>query len=630
MKKFTHSLKAKIVAVLILLFLTIFGCVCSLGIVYANKYSLYDNSVNSFYDTSIIRDKVYYMSDNILYDYMHWDEKTFDENYSSDRTNLRFTITKSDSQDTVLYTNYDDNVKTEYMDSLIMYQYQVEIRVTNPITVQDELYNDYQLFNFIYSLKYALIIFLVIAILLAIIDIIFLFCSAGYKDNSDEIHLNHLDKIPFDVLVLGFYCITFFFYPHIDYLFPPYYNYEYVLWGGSIGLFAVIILILALSFAVRIKKGILIHQLLTVKAIKLLEKWIKVASNIVLKFFRMLPYIWQAALITFAVVMFNVILWLSLNTDIYYSDFTGFSLFFLCILILLNIVIFVGICYGVYQLNELKKAGKRMADGDFETKINTEKMYFHFKEHAQNLNSISNGMILAIEQRMKSEHLKTELITNVSHDIKTPLTSIINYVDLMKKEELNNKEMEQYLGIVDKHSIRLMKLLEDLLEASKASTGNLIVESTPCELNVLLGQVAGEYSEKFENAGLDFILNAPEDPIVVLGDGRHLWRIFDNLLSNIYKYSQMHTRVYITLEKMENKAVITFRNISKYALNITSEELMERFVRGDKSRHTEGSGLGLSIAKSLIELQKGTMELVIDGDLFKVIIEFNLYDESVN
>jgi signal transduction histidine kinase len=172
--------------------------------------------------------------------------------------------------------------------------------------------------------------------------------------------------------------------------------------------------------------------------------------------------------------------------------------------------------------------------------------------------------------------------------------------------------------------------LEDLLEASKASTGNLIVESTPCELNVLLGQVAGEYSEKFENAGLDFILNAPEDPIVVLGDGRHLWRIFDNLLSNIYKYSQMHTRVYITLEKMENKAVITFRNISKYALNITSEELMERFVRGDKSRHTEGSGLGLSIAKSLIELQKGTMELVIDGDLFKVIIEFNLYDESVN
>ena len=232
-------------------------------------------------------------------------------------------------------------------------------------------------------------------------------------------------------------------------------------------------------------------------------------------------------------------------------------------------------------------------------------------------------MTIAVEQRMKSEHLKTELITNVSHDIKTPLTSI-NYVDLMKEENVNNQHMKDYLAIVDRQSIRLKKLLEDLVEVSKASTGNLVVENTPCELNILLGQLVGEYKEKLEDKKLDIIVDVPEQPLVILGDGRHLWRIFDNLLNNIYKYSQENTRVYLTLEKEEDKAILTFRNISKYALNISSDELLERFVRGDKSRHTEGSGLGLSIARNLTELQRGSMDVVIDGDLFKVILAFNL------
>ena len=242
------------------------------------------------------------------------------------------------------------------------------------------------------------------------------------------------------------------------------------------------------------------------------------------------------------------------------------------------------------------------------------------KRHAANLNSVQQGIQQAVEEKMKSERLKTQLITNVSHDIKTPLTSIVNYVDLLKKEEMPSDSAREYLEVLDRQSQRLRKLTEDLVEASKASTGNIPVSLAPTDLNVLLSQVCGEYQQRLEKQVLEPVLSLCEPRAAAMADGRLLWRVLDNLMSNICKYAMPGTRVYLTTEREGDTARMVVRNISRYPLNISADELTERFVRGDSSRSTEGSGLGLSIATSLMSLQGGDFRLTIDGDLFKVTL----------
>ena len=274
------------------------------------------------------------------------------------------------------------------------------------------------------------------------------------------------------------------------------------------------------------------------------------------------------------------------------------------------------------QMKKLQDSSRQMAQGDLETKIDTKNMFWEFKTHAEYLNQIRDGMTIAVQEKMKSERFKTELITNVSHDIKTPLTSIINYIDLMKREEIDNATVREYLEVAERHSIKLKKLTEDLVEASKASTGNLKVNWEECDVDILLTQTLGEFEEKLNEADLELIIAKQQETGYIMADNRHLWRIFDNLMSNICKYAQPGTRVYINQETTQDMVNIVFRNTSKYPLNITSEELMERFVRGDASRNTEGSGLGLSIARNLAEMMNGTLELYVDGDLFKVVLKF--------
>lgn len=276
----------------------------------------------------------------------------------------------------------------------------------------------------------------------------------------------------------------------------------------------------------------------------------------------------------------------------------------------------------LYQVQQLHEGSKRIASGELSKPVDTRKMFWKFKEHGENINKVGEGIQLAVNERMKSEHFKTELITNVSHDIKTPLTSIINYVDLIKKEDISDEKVKGYVDVLDRQSARLKKLIEDLMEASKASTGNLTVNLEECDVEVLLTQVIGEFEERLEKNQLEVVVDKPEHPVKMMADGRHMWRVLDNLLNNACKYSLPGSRVYVSLQQNANEAVITFKNISKTALNIPSEELMERFVRGDSSRNTEGSGLGLSIAQSLTELMQGDMKLEIDGDLFKVILRF--------
>ena len=375
------------------------------------------------------------------------------------------------------------------------------------------------------------------------------------------------------------------------------------------------------------------------------------------------------------------------------SQFSLYGSGFLIFLgIVFDIVVFLLILAVGMMLRSLQTGGKALADGDLSAKVDTSKMRGVFREHGENLNNISRGMAIAIERQMKSERMKTELITNVSHDIKTPLTSIVNYVDLLNKENLGGRAGE-YVEVLVRQSARLKKLTEDLVEASKASTGNISVSLRPVDVCEMINQASGEYAERLSAASLSIVSDFPDGPAVARADGRLLWRVLDNLLSNVCKYSMPGTRVYITVSAERETAVsyglrgslkgdfsgendlrnipesggpgknifrnfvkrqkstedksgtgkenhtpvlkeddfterksvsgrvcIEIKNISKERLNVAPDELMERFVRGDSSRTTEGSGLGLNIARSLTELQKGTFGISIDGDLFKAEI----------
>ena len=282
--------------------------------------------------------------------------------------------------------------------------------------------------------------------------------------------------------------------------------------------------------------------------------------------------------------------------------------------------------YGI-AIGKIQKVTSSLAAGDMEPHVDTQELPRSLQKLGEDVNSMGDSVSLAVEQRLKSERLKTELITNVSHDIKTPLTSIINFSDLIEKEETENEKIKEYASHLHQQSSRLKKLIEDLMEASKASTGNLEVHLAPCDARVLLGQCLGEYEERLREKGLELVVKQSEEPLRILADSRMLWRVFDNLVGNICKYAQKDTRVYLSAERAEGVARIYFKNVSKYALDIAPEELLERFVRGDLSRHAEGNGLGLSIVSSLMELQGGTIQLDVDADLFKVMLEFPLARE---
>ena len=270
----------------------------------------------------------------------------------------------------------------------------------------------------------------------------------------------------------------------------------------------------------------------------------------------------------------------------------------------------------------IQKGGKQISSGDINYRINSPFLFGALKQHAENLNSINSAVNKAVEERMKSENLKTELITNVSHDLKTPLTSIVNYIDLLKKESIDNSKALEYIEVIDRQSQRLKKLTIDIVEASKAATGNIDIHYENTVLNVILLQTNGEYIERLQENNLTLVQEIPDNEIVISTDGRLLWRIIDNLMNNICKYSMPGTRVYLNLYTINDRAIISFRNISKNALNINPDALTERFVRGDTARNSEGSGLGLSIAKSLTENMGGHLDISIDGDLFKVMLSF--------
>ena len=465
------------------------------------------------------------------------------------------------------------------------------------------------LLNFVYSMRYTALVTMFVSFIIGAAAFVFLMCAAGHRNGTDEIVTTVWDHLWLDVFAVGavlaevfvFYVAAIFLI-NVDVAYLP-----FILFVTAVATLCMgwLLLLFLLSFSVRVKLGKWWRHTLCYQLFRKIGQFGRMIwENI--------GFLWKVILVMLVLAFFEGIgVLMFFNSDIA-----------LLLWLLEKLVLYPLVLWYCVQLNQLKNGTEKIAGGEPGYQISTKRMTGIFKEQGEQINHISDGMTHAIEERMKSERFKTELITNVSHDIKTPLTSIINYVDLLEKEDLHNETAQEYLEVLERQSSRLKKLIEDLIEASKASTGNLPVHLERLEAGIFMTQTVGEFEEKTKEAGLDLVIEKPETPVYIMADSRHFWRVIDNLMNNICKYAQSGTRVYINLEVKEAQVSITFRNTSKYPLNISSDELMERFVRGDASRNTEGSGLGLSIANSLMDLMGGTFRLYVDGDLFKVVLGF--------
>ena len=457
----------------------------------------------------------------------------------------------------------------------------------------------------------------IVSLLLCLALFIFLMASAGRT--ADGPVLRGLDRMPFDV----FLCVAaaailipaWIFFDGIGFMI--FYYDPLGLWLTVTSLFiaweGAVVLGVLCSAAARARAGGMWKKCVTYKVVLFL--WHGLCSLC-----RSLPTAWKGIAVYAAIVAVNFF-------GILFT-LLGDSVIFLLQTMAADIA---GLCFVVRlmrQLQTLQTAARKLAEGDLTYTVDTEKMLPVLKEHGNDLNAVSVGISRAVNERMKSERFKTELITNVSHDLKTPLTSIVSYVDLLKKEPIESETARGYIEVLERQSHKLKKLTTDLVDASKASSGALPVNLEKLDLGELVRQSTGEYTEKFAAASVDPVLTLPETETIVCADGRLLWRTLDNLLGNAVKYAQAGTRLYIDLADSANETVLTLKNISREPLNIPAEELLERFVRGDSSRHTDGSGLGLSIASSLMELMGGRLTLQLDGDLFKAILTFPKKSES--
>lgn len=489
------------------------------------------------------------------------------------------------------YTAFDETVQN--LDS------------TSDITLNRALYNQTKsLYKYSYST-------LIISIIIGSIELIYLIYSLGYVKNKEEIYLSWLDKIPLEILFFGYF-LLFFVEAALLAICLSVISVDVNLCVMLIMLVGYFSVLSALYGAGTLLKRIKVHTFfknsVTYRILKwLVQKYKNVKNTISL----------NKNLGGKIALYFIEIVTVSILIGLIFKEFG----------ILLDIVFWIWCYYKIMKevdkFKQIHDATEKIYKGDTDIKLDESLYTGVLKELAIYINDIAGGFSNAIKESLKSERLKTELITNVSHDIKTPLTSIINYVDLLKQENIQNEKAKEYIEVLDNKSQRLKKLIEDLVEASKASSGNIKINKEVLNVKELLNQVTGEFEDKFNSRCLNIISKLPEETVYIKADSRYLYRVLENTYSNVAKYAEENTRVYIDcILEEKNTVAIYVKNISKDELNISADELMQRFVRGDKSRNTEGSGLGLSIAKSLTELQDGTFNIYLDGDLFKVAIKF--------
>lgn len=445
--------------------------------------------------------------------------------------------------------------------------------------------------------------------LLALFCFCFSLAATGHWQGHEGIHLTWLDKIPADVWLIVLLC-TFFI------GWEAYYGWGRVFFCAALVPF---VLLFLCAFAAQSKAGTVLRASLIARFGRLIWRIVRAVFRALWRIAKSLPLIWKTALAGLILVFIEFVLFMQ---DYYGTLAAPF--------LALKFAELLAVLYVAVNLRTLQKGGEKLADGDFSSPIDTRYLIGDFKRYGQELNDVQSGLEQAVQEQMKAEHLKTELITNVSHDIKTPLTSIVNYVDLLKKEDIPSPEAREYIAVLDRQSHRLKKLTEDLVEASKASSGVLNVDLQPTDVNVLFSQIEGEYQERLAACQLTLVTQPPAPGTVIRADSRLLSRVMDNLVSNICKYALPSTRVYVVSTLSREAVTISFKNVSRDELNISPDELMERFVRGDASRHTEGSGLGLSIARSLVQLQGGRFDLAIDADLFRADITFPLSESAAS
>lgn len=490
--------------------------------------------------------------------------------------------------------------------------------VDQNFSVWDSMAESNELYNRYAGLRVPVSQALIIAVILLLISIVWLTVIAGRRAGDEEIHLNGFDRIYTEIAAAGVFCIWA---TSLD-------GFAMLIWrrieeprtgliaAGGLGIYTAALFLLGyLSLVRRIKAGTLWKNSLLRWCLKIGKKiWAKVREFAEL-FSRNTSGKIKIVLLAGGFILFQFIV----NGMI----FQGSASFFI-ILMAADCGVLIYLIRKADGRDRILEGLKRISGGELQYKIPVDKLAGEEKVMAEYINHIGEGLDAAVENSLKNERMKTELITNVSHDIKTPLTSIINYVDLLKRENFTDPKICGYLDVLEAKAQRLKVLTEDVVEASKASSGAITLEIVDLNFTEMLHQVLGEFEEKFEEKNLTLMTHFTEESMVIRADGQRLWRVLENIFGNVVKYALEGTRVYVQTTPEKGRVVFSLKNISAQPLNISADELTERFIRGDVSRNTEGSGLGLSIAKSLTELQGGDFRLYLDGDLFKVIITFPL------
>lgn len=543
--------------------------------------------------------------------------RIFAEEFSRDAADCHLTVTVRGNGEVVgTFENFEltDGDKPLYA-TQETFTYALNTGNTAMVTIAADLLRTEEAPSYSYLLDMWLVehtaltvILTVLFAALALFFFCFLMASAGHWAGHEGIHLTWLGKIPADVWLIVLLC-TFFI------------GWEAFYWWGRVFFCAALVplvLLFLCAFAAQCKAGTVLRSALIARIARFLWRIVRSLFLGLRRIARNLPLLWKTALVMAGVFFLEMLFVLA-----GYGSVDG-------IFVIMKAVELLAALYIALNLRALQKGGEKLANGDFSSPIDTKYLIGDFKRYGQELNDVQSGLEQAVQEQMKAEHLKTELITNVSHDIKTPLTSIVNYVDLLKKEDIPSPEAREYIAVLDRQSHRLKKLTEDLVEASKASSGVLNVDLQPTDVNVLFSQIEGEYQERLAACQLTLVTQPPAPGTVIRADSRLLSRVMDNLVSNICKYALPSTRVYVVSTLSREAVTISFKNVSRDELNISPDELMERFVRGDASRHTEGSGLGLSIARSLVQLQGGRFDLAIDADLFRADITFPLSESAAS
>ena len=469
----------------------------------------------------------------------------------------------------------------------------------------------------------AMVVLAIVSVVILIVCIVWLTIIAGRRPEDEEVYLYRWDKWKTEIsaiLVIGVWVglVALFglrwgqswpgtYYADSNYVtMEAYSNEQFIIAGITAFLTCTFFLVGYLSLVRRIKAGTLWKDSLTRSVFNASKRFtVYVIEHV--------PVLWKTVIVF---CVFLLVHWIAMSSVGYYNG--GW----IVLAIVTEMIAYVWLLNKAIGRRKIRKGIERISTGDVDYKISLEHLHGQQLEIAEMVNNIGDGLLAAVEKSMKSERLKTDLITNVSHDIKTPLTSIINYIDLLKRENFTDPKVQGYLEILEAKAQRLKTLTEDVVEASKVSSGNITLDKMKINLVEMIQQTSGEFEEKFKNRGLKEVLNLPDQEAVIFVDGRRMWRVLENIYNNAAKYAMEGTRVYADLRVVKEQVVFSLKNISEQPLNIDADELTERFIRGDISRNTEGSGLGLSIAKNLTEMQGGKFELYLDGDLFKVTISF--------